>query len=133
MAGVRSQKLPAANLVARLRRASCRCSEQKNACGAPNASMAAPVGDACRTPALRPRMRVENKSATLFIAREGPGRIDALARLRGEADLRIRGAKSTVAVPAFDDLEEETFLKSLRVQLKIFALAFALIKDIVCL
>src|SRR5262245_2660602 len=76
------------------------------------------------------RVRSPAHAAASFIAGEGARRIAGLARLRGQTDLRVGGAKSAIAIASFDDFEEETLIKGLRVKLKILPLTFALIKDI---
>src|SRR5262245_5682735 len=70
-------------------------------------------------------------SAILVIPREGARWIDALTRLRGEADLCIGSAKSRVAIAALDDLEKKSIVEGLRIKLKILSFAFTLVKHIV--
>src|SRR5436305_1301340 len=50
--------------------------------------------------------------------------------LRGKPDLSIRGAEAPVSAASLDDFKEETIGERMRVELKIFRLAFALVKDV---
>src|ERR1700692_485830 len=64
--------------------------------------------------------------------RSGPRHVQrtGLPRLRGEADRRIGGAKSLI-VAALDDLEEKPLVENVGVDLKEFAVALAVVQDLV--